>query len=202
MSAREGVESQAPEDIQGTHRFRACGQRSPCADKAAPAESVDTTITIDVTQDANDPTTGTVRVTGSGNALVDGRVLPATFRRQRFTAYEKYSNLPSTCPEEHTLMIGYDFEGFGGRELTLEEMATPDCGASAVYCKGSLSLTLSPPDGADTSVTPCPEQPSGVCCCDEPGSDVAVLPRCQAGRWVCEAPHVQGNCLDPTFCTH
>ena len=135
--------SLAPEDIQGTHRFRACGQRVPCSDKAAPGETVDTTITVEVTQNAGDPTTGTVRITGSGNVLVDGRALPATFQKRRFAVSEEYSNLPSACPEQHTLVLRYDFEGFGERTLSLEEMATPDCGSPGVYCKGSLNLGLS-----------------------------------------------------------
>lgn len=138
----------SPVAMSGTYHFTSCGQASPCSTAPVPAQTVHPAITVDVAQAPADMTQGTVTVHGTGFAIVDGRPLVATFLRKRFRVEEMKDNLPSQCPEQHTLVIEYDFEGIGPRKLSLELFDTPDCaGAPNVNCKGMLSLDLVATDG-------------------------------------------------------
>ena len=130
-----------PQDISGHLQFHATGQAIPCAvsgDKGL-ANDVDTTLDVTVMQDPANLGTGVVIVSGTGNPLVDGIALPATFIRRRFEATLQKSNLPSNCPQESAITARYDFES--GRPGTLTAHQTGDDNCS--MCKGGLLLTLS-----------------------------------------------------------
>jgi hypothetical protein len=131
----------SPQDISGTYSFFAQGQWSVCAESAAEQEVLELAleISVEVTQDNADLSTGTVTVQGTGHPLLDGQPIAATFVRQRFEALEAYDNLPSSCPQEHQIEIRHDFEkveseGF----IDVFEFGTEDC----VECKGEMTLYM------------------------------------------------------------
>jgi hypothetical protein len=126
-------------DLRGTYGLRGMGQRTPCSANAGNASAVDVTMKVVITQNPPELATGTVTFWYTGDPLVDGAPLPATFARSRFTATRVGSNLPNVCPSQATVTAHYDFEGYqpGGLEAV-------DFGdAACVACKGSLGLALS-----------------------------------------------------------
>lgn len=127
-------------DQRGTYAFAAFGQSQACvvsADKGT-VNTVQVSVTVTITQDASDLSTGTVTLAGTGHPLVDGVALPARFSRQRFEANVLSSNLPSTCPREHNVAINYDFETDQPGALMVFEYGSDSCAP----CKGYLNLSL------------------------------------------------------------
>jgi hypothetical protein len=144
-----------PQNMNGSYHVRGTGLRGSCP---PPSETgVDLALTLVVAQDPGDAGRGTVTINGSGEPMVDGHALPATFVRRRFSALEKFSNLPARCADERSLVVEFDFEGpfvqgpgglVPGR-LTLRWDRTVDCestpaGAIPLSCSGGLSLVLTP----------------------------------------------------------
>jgi hypothetical protein len=131
----------APQSISGTYSFRVQGQQQPCAttaEKPASPNNVDTTVTITVIQSGANLGNGVVIITGTGNALVDGVGLPATFIRRRFEATLQKSNLPSNCAQESSVMARYDFENALPGMLTMSQLGDSNCS----MCKGGLTASL------------------------------------------------------------
>jgi hypothetical protein len=134
--------------IAGSYGLHAQGSGTPCllAGAAQTSLTIDETLTIVLSQDAGDPTQGTLIVQGTGNAAIDGVSLPAQFSRRRFSAHLEQSNLPSRCRRRSMLDLSFDFEEFGSHQLQLEEIDTPDCDQHPDdYCKGQLQLDLTRP---------------------------------------------------------
>jgi hypothetical protein len=134
----------SPEDISGSYRFTAIGQHLPCTVGTFVGDvDIRLEVDIEIEQSPDAPDTGTVIIEGTGDQLVDGRVLPASFTRRRFSVHEQESNLPASCPQEHQLDVSYDFEGFAPGVIALTEFGTPDCeNAPLTFCRGSLQLAL------------------------------------------------------------
>jgi hypothetical protein len=137
------------ESISETYCLRARGERLPClrsSELPMKPQPIDSVLTLVIAQDPHDLTQGSVRLTGTGSALIDERVLPAQFTRRRLSVHVEDSNLPSSCLHQNTLQLSYDLEGFGSQELRLDEVDTPACTQADAYCKGYVQLQLSPLD--------------------------------------------------------
>ncbi|MBI3204731.1 MAG: hypothetical protein HYZ29_24565 [Myxococcales bacterium] len=131
----------APQDISGSVALLACGSRLACSlDKPSP-ETLATTLTVTIAQASGDLSKGTVTVSGTGYAAVDGVAFPATFQRKRFAVAFHQDNLPTTCPKSLDVNLQYDFEGFSPQSLSADEVDTPDC-SSQSYCKGGVWAKL------------------------------------------------------------
>lgn len=130
----------SPQQISGTYEMLATGIWEPCAEKGGQFEpiNIETVVTVEVSQDPANPAVGTVAVEGTGHPLIDGQSFPAEFVRQRFRASEEYSNLPSECPQEHSLAVEYDFECFQTGQLNVTVFGSEDCS----FCKGYMHLSL------------------------------------------------------------
>jgi hypothetical protein len=126
-------------DLRGTYALRGTGQRTPCAVTATSPSSVDVQMKLLIEQNTQDLSTGTVTFSFTGDPLVDGVPLPATFQRDRFDATFMSSNLPNACPRELTVTAHYDFEGYQPGGIEAVDLGNDSCAA----CKGSLSLALS-----------------------------------------------------------
>lgn len=137
--------SLGPQDVSGTFTVHGVGNAIACtaAKGSEPQVAVDKVLQMVVVQDPTDLGKGTVTITGTGSPGVDGQAIPASFVRRRFTATRTLDNLPSTCFEQSSLDIGFDFEGIVPGVLRFAEVRYLDCASgSSDYCKGLLSLTL------------------------------------------------------------
>jgi hypothetical protein len=134
------------QNMSGTYTLQGVGDEIACTAAKGDEPRVSKTVSLQmiVAQDAQDLSKGTVTFTGIGNTAVDGHAIPATFLRRRFTASQDTSNLPSTCPEDTTLSVSFDFEGASLSELRFTEMRSLSCPESGYsdYCKGYINLTL------------------------------------------------------------
>lgn len=129
----------SPQDLNGSYVVTTCGQSSSSClmDKAkGPSQPLPASITLSIQQDPADTTQGLVIFSGTEQPGLDGVPFAATFERMKVTAFVQSSNLPSACPEQSSLQLEYDFEGFGGRRLSFNGSSTPDCSnAPDNYCK-------------------------------------------------------------------
>ena len=133
--------SSAAEDISGTYRLHATGSWWPCAEPGATVEAVwfDAVVTLSIEQDAA-LSSGTVTFEGTGEPLIDGHQLPAQFQRRRFVATYLSGSDPAACGNSITLSVAFDFEGYGRREITLDQKflgSGTDC-----TCEGARQLGL------------------------------------------------------------
>lgn len=136
--------SMDPQDLSGDYIVYFCGQGSKCSTSSKDEPlTLPGALTLHIAQDAADLAHGTVTLAGTGEPLIDGRALSATFERRRFHVEEHVSNLPAQCEESHDLTFDYDFEGFGARHLSFFQVSTPDCDANpGDYCKGFIEADL------------------------------------------------------------
>jgi len=130
----------AAQDLRGTYQLHATGSRTPCAATAVAGSSIDATIGVVIAQTASDLGAGTVTFSGTGDSLVDGVALPATFQRRRFDASLDSTTTSSACPRQSSVTARYDFEQYQPGGLEMNRSGGDDCSS----CKGSLSLTLTP----------------------------------------------------------
>jgi len=130
----------SPQQISGAYEMLATGIWEPCAEYGGQFEpiDIDTVVTVEITQEPGDPAVGTVSVEGTGHPLIDGKTFPAEFVRQRLRASDQYSNLPSQCPQEHSLAVEYDFECFKQGQISVTVFGSEDC----LECKGYMHLSL------------------------------------------------------------
>jgi hypothetical protein len=136
-------ESMAPQDLSGDHVIYLCGESSQCSTSDSKATPLPEVVSLHITQDPADLAHGTVTLSGTGEPLLDGRELSATFERRRFHVEEHVTNVPATCLESQDLVLDYDFEGFGPQHLSFIVVATPDCDANpGDYCKGGIEADL------------------------------------------------------------
>jgi hypothetical protein len=126
--------------LGGTYHLQARGSHTPCSTTPTAAITVATTITVLIEQDAKDPSTGHVTFSGTGDTLVDGTRLAATFQRRRFDAQMQSSDPSSSCPRQSSISARYDFERYEPGTIEANQMGGDDCSS----CKGSTSLALSP----------------------------------------------------------
>jgi hypothetical protein len=135
--------SMEPQDLSGDYEIYLCGQASACSTKDAEPTTLPGVVTLHIAQDPANLALGTVTLSGTGEPLIDGRELNATFERRRFHVEERVTNLPAQCEESHELTLDYDFEGFGLQHLSFFQVSTPDCeGNPGDYCKGSIEADL------------------------------------------------------------
>ncbi len=133
----------APQDLSGDYEIHICGQAYACTTAKDSQPRTLSTITLHIVQDPADLAQGTVTLSGTGEPLIDGRALSATFERRRFHVEEHESNLPAQCVEAHDLTLDYDFEGFGPQHLSFFQASTIDCeGNPGDYCKGEIEAAL------------------------------------------------------------
>lgn len=133
--------SNAPQNISGTYSLKFTGKRLPCSGDNSSVGPVPFSgaMTMRVLQD-HDLATGTVTLTGTENALLEGRSLPATFERRRLVVDYGIANNPSRCSFVSRLKLSYDAEGFVPSTLQFDEVDDPDCSSSSIACKGYLEL--------------------------------------------------------------
>lgn len=136
----------SPQDLNGRYIVPTCGQFSSSCfedkDKGG-SQSLPSSITLDIQQDPADMTQGLVFLDGTMRPGLDGVPFAATFERAKLTVFVQASNLPSDCPEQSSLQLEYDFEGFGGRRLSFEGSSTPDCtNAPMNYCKSQVNAVF------------------------------------------------------------
>ncbi len=138
----------AARDISGTHALCTNGYSGTCAFPATAQKAFSGDLQLVIAQTA-DLSKGTVTITGTGNALVDGVALDATFTRRRLQARKSVSNLPAKCLAEHTIDLDLDLDGDApGKLLVHEARSAPDCadgGSYIPYCKASTTIQLYPP---------------------------------------------------------
>lgn len=136
------------EDISGTYEVCANGQFVACTEKAGdePAQSISTRLTLAVKQDPVDLSKGTVVVTGTGVQWIDGMEIEAEFEMRRFTAEKRFSKATSSCVEEWSVSVSYDFDG---RKIPGEigwfefrDLNCGDGGGGNPYCKGHGDATI------------------------------------------------------------
>lgn len=134
------------QDISGTYQLWSCGLSSACSAaaevKPGAQETIAEFVTLTITQTPGDLSNGSVTFSGFGYPRLDGRALPATFKRRRFEAkFEK--DEPGACTDKLSVEAHFDFEGFGAQSVSLRDVQTPDCAnAPDDYCKGDLFATL------------------------------------------------------------
>jgi hypothetical protein len=132
-------EDNGARDLRGVYDVHGIGQLTPCSLTATGATAVDAQMKLLIAQDPQDLSTGTVTFSLTGDPLVDGVPLPASFQRERFNATMMKSNLPAMCPRQTTVTAHYDFEGYEPGGIEAGEVGDDSCTA----CKGGLSLELS-----------------------------------------------------------
>lgn len=131
-----------PQPIDGTHVVHGMGFGTPC-DFGGDAEQffVDGPITLEIDQDPDDLTRGTVRIGGTGYAFLDENTLAVRIERQRFVA-EALRPAAAECPSSYDSEVEYDFEQGAGRVFVAEQ-GKPDCESNpSAFCAGDISLTL------------------------------------------------------------
>jgi hypothetical protein len=137
--------SAEPQDLSGDYSIYLCGQASQCATSGQGSKptGLPNVVQLRIAQDPANLADGTVTLSGTGQPLLDGHELSATFQRRHFHAEEHATNLPAKCIEQHDVILDYDFEGFGARHVSFLQTATPDCAAKPdEYCKASLDADL------------------------------------------------------------
>jgi hypothetical protein len=134
----------SPAIIAGTYRVAACGKLSPCSTSGQP-EGFGAVLSLKLAQDGSDPSRGTLTLTGTGDSFLEGRALPATFQRRRVAVDLESNNLPSRCPEMHTVQVAYDLEGIAAGSLVHSWLLAPDCAVPDQDCKGELWVELGAP---------------------------------------------------------
>ena len=127
----------AAQDISGSYTLCVNGISYSCDPKGASAGIPFHSVKLTVAQNAGDLSKGMVTLSGTGVSRVDGAPLNATFVRRRFNAALQYSNLPSKCPDEYSVSISVDFEGYSPPSMRFAEShAVGTCPPLAAMCKG------------------------------------------------------------------
>lgn len=131
-----------PQDISDRYTVVTCGRAMACATSKEMSDerALPEALPLIIEQDPSDLSRGTVTLDGTGEPLIDGKALTATFSRRSFKVYIDESNLPATCIERWSLDWELDLEGFGAQRLELQRVSTPDCdNQPGDYCKGFVS---------------------------------------------------------------
>jgi hypothetical protein len=136
--------SLSAKNISGTYHFKGCGSFQPLGldpiDNVPPVVPYD--ITMVIAQNDQDLSQGTVTVQGTGNPLMDGRPLSATFTRWRFTAELWYDATPEDCSDTVNVWAQYDFEGWVSGGVGFQEYKLPDCSHLEISYSSSLGVQI------------------------------------------------------------
>ena len=127
-------------DVSGEYDVAACGTARACAVAGETTErTLPATLHLSV-QQSKTLEIGSVTLQGTGEPLLDGRALPASFSQRSF-AVEMHESSDDVCVEHFSLSFHYDFDDYGTapRSLALELAHTPNCqGSGGDYCKGNM----------------------------------------------------------------